>query len=105
MSEPELPGIPPPPAPPRPSWYNRLLARYKLPGWSAIGLGSLLEPRLLGRLFHLGEDIDFALNIVRSLGGELGMVATFLASPLFAIGLIAYGVIHLIFFGEPRGAL
>jgi hypothetical protein len=95
MAEPELPGILPPPKPP---WYQRLFARRKWPGWASIGLGSI-------RIFHIGEDIDFALGILRSLGGELGMIAAVIASPIFAAGLIAYGVLHLIVVGEPKNAL
>jgi len=83
---------------PKPPWHQRLLGRWKWPGWAAIGLGS-------GRIFHLGEDIDFALNVVRSLGGELGVLATVLASPFFSLALIVYGVLHLIFVGEPKQAL
>jgi hypothetical protein len=102
MSEPELPGIPPAPRPSRTPWYRRLFARRKWPGWASIGLGGLPYPL---RLFRLGEDIDFAINTVRSLGGELGLVATILASPFFALALIAYGVGHLLFVGEPQRAL
>jgi hypothetical protein len=95
MSEPELPGILPPSKPP---WYRRLSARRKWPGWASIALGGT-------RIFHIGEDIDFALGVLRSLGGELGVIATVIASPVFAMGLIAYGVLHLIVVGEPKNAL
>jgi hypothetical protein len=99
MSEPELPGIPPPP---KPSWYKRLFARWKLPGWAALGLGGLPLPL---RIFRLGEDIDFAIIMIRAIGGELGLAVSILASPLFSLGLISYGVLHLIFVGEPRQTL
>ena len=98
MSEPELPGIPPSPVAPAPPWHRRLLARWKWPGWGAIGLGGT-------RAFHIGEDIDFALNFVRGLGGELGMIAAVLASPFFALALVLYGVGHLLLVGEPNRAL
>jgi hypothetical protein len=98
MSEPELPGIPPPPELPKLQWYRRLLARWKWPGWASIGLGG-------SRIFHLWEDLDFAFNALRSLGGEIGMIAAVITSPFFAIGLIAYGVVHLVVVGEPRRPL
>ena len=98
MSEPELPGIPPPPEAQKLPWYRRLLARWKWSGWGAIGLGG-------GRVFHVGEDIDFALNFLRGIGGDLGLIATILASPFFALALIVYGIAHLIFVGEPNRPL
>jgi hypothetical protein len=101
MSEPELPGIPPPPPQPSPPWYKRLFAHWKWPGWGAIGLGSLPLPL---RVFRLGEDIDFAVTLLRSIGSELGTIAAIVASPFFAVGLIAYGVAHLLLVGEPKQA-
>lgn len=95
MSEPELPGIP---APSKPPLYRRLFARWKWPGWAAIGLGST-------RLFHLWEDLDFAFNALRALGGELGITVAVITSPFFAMGLVVYGVLHLMFVGEPHRAL
>jgi hypothetical protein len=98
---PDVDSPDPPPDPwtlPLKRLRRRLFGWWKWPGWGAAGLGGL-------RIFHVGEDIDFALSVVRSLGGELGMLAAVLASPFFAVGLIAYGVAHLIFVGEPKRAL
>ncbi len=100
MVEPGPIKMPPPPrkSQPRRTWLALLFSPRKWPGWGTIGLGA-------ARIFHLGEDIDFAINMVRSLGGDLGSIATAIASPFFAIALIGYGVVHLIFVGEPRRAV
>jgi hypothetical protein len=90
LSQRDLPGI---------SGY---FSRRKWAGWATIGLGGLPYPL---RLFRLGEDIDFAISVVRAIGGELGTLTAIIASPLFGIGLIAYGVAHLLFIGEPKRAL
>ena len=71
---------------------------WKWPGYATAGLGII-------RLFHLSEDIDFALNVLRSLGGNLGMIASIVASPFFGIAMVAYGVLHLIFVGEPKATV
>jgi hypothetical protein len=57
------------------------------------------------RIFHLWEDLDFAFNALRSMGGEFGVITAVVTSPFFAIGLVLYGVLHLIFVGEPSRVL
>lgn len=79
------------------AWLKRMFGWWKWPGYSTAGLGFL-------RLFHLGEDVDFALNFLRSLGGDLGMIATVVASPFFGIAMVGYGVLHLLFVGESKQA-
>jgi hypothetical protein len=39
------------------------------------------------------------------MGGEFGVITAVVTSPFFAIGLILYGVLHLIFVGEPSRVL
>jgi hypothetical protein len=75
-----------------------VFGRWKWPGWATLGLGLI-------RAFHLGEDADFALAVLRSFGGGLGVVAAVVASPFFALAMVGYGVLHLLFVGEPKKAV
>lgn len=99
MSEPELPGIPPPPltpTPPREPWYKRLSARWKWPGWAFILLLVIEQvPDWKGRL-------DFWLDAAKEAGGYAGAAAIVIASPYFSLGMAAVGVLWLAFVGEPR---
>ena len=96
MSEPELPGLPPPPVPP---WWRRplrLATRPKLPGWAVLLLLALREiPDWKGR-------IDFWLDTVKEAGGYAGSAATVINSPYFSLGLAGIGVLWLAFAGEPQ---
>lgn len=78
-----------------PHSYKRLFGWWKWPGYSTAGLGVI-------RLFHLSEDVDYALSILRSLGGDIGMIATIVTSPFFGIAMVGCGVLHLLFVGEPK---
>jgi hypothetical protein len=75
------------------AWLKRMFGWWKWPGYSTAGLGIL-------RLFHFSEDVDFALKLLRAFGGELGMIATIVASPFFSIAMVGYGVLHLLFVGN-----
>lgn len=96
MSEPELPGIPPAPEPPKPAWYKRLFARRKLPAWAFFVLSAIEQiPDWKGRL-------DFWMESAREADGYLGVAAIMIASPYFSVGLVAAGVAWLLFVGEPQ---
>jgi hypothetical protein len=96
MSEPELPGIPPPPGL---VWWRRplrLLTKPKLPGW-VFFLWLLIQqiPDWKGR-------IDFWLDAAKQAGGHAGDAAVVIGSPYFGLGMAAIGVLWLAFVGEPQ---
>ncbi len=101
--EPELPGIPAQPPPPKPQWADRLSAlftRKKVPGWVfVIWTIFLAVPDWKSRL-------DFWLDAAEAAGGYTGEAAAVIGSPYFSIALAVTGVLWLWFVGEPkRGVL
>lgn len=97
MSEPELPGIPPPPAAP---WYRRIIRRvfgpWKLPGWGTLILFVIIQvPDWKGRL-------DFWLDAAREASIYTFAGAAVISSPYFSVGLALAGVAWLVFVGEPE---
>jgi hypothetical protein len=100
MSEPESPGIPPPP---QPQWWLRplrLFTRPKLPGWAFfLFLAIQWIPDWKSR-------VDFWLDAAEKAGGYSGQAATVISSPYFSLGVAGIGVLWLAFVGEPsRGIL
>jgi hypothetical protein len=66
-----------------------------LPAWAFILLG------IIQWIPDWKARIDFWFDAARSMGGYMGTVATVVASPYFNVGLTAFGILWLIFIGEP----
>jgi hypothetical protein len=96
MADPELPGIPPPPEPPRSPWYRRVFTRRKLPAWAVFAL------LVIEQIPDWKARLDFWLAAAREAGGYAGAAAAMIGSPYFSLGLAVAGVLWLIFVGEPR---
>jgi hypothetical protein len=97
MSEPELPGIPPPP---QAAWYERLRSRlfghWKWPGWLAFFYLVITE------IPDWGHRVEFWFDTVKAMGGALGVIAIIVASSYFRWTLFIGSVGYLIFVGEPN---
>jgi hypothetical protein len=80
--------------------------------WRKIwGLGIMLLG-LPGQLIHWGwvsldflGRVDVFWHIVESMGGSRALVANFISSWQFSLGLIVVGLLYLIFVGEPRAGV
>lgn len=78
--------------------WKRLRAlgeRRRWPGWAMSLVG------LIKTLDQWDERIRVAYDIARDLGGDPEMISVFLRSPWLGPGMIAAGVVYLIFVGEP----
>jgi hypothetical protein len=100
MDEPELPGIPPPPEPQKPSWYKHLWTRlfgwWKWPGWAGFLYLIFTE------IPDWRHRIDFWLNAAEMMGGYLGTAAAFIGSSYFRWSLFSGAIVYLVFVGEPQ---
>lgn len=93
--------IPPPPIAPtgaKPPWRMRLrdlFKRYKLPAWLAwLVLAIKIIPDINSRF-------DYWVDAAKASGGSMSILATALASPFFNAGLAGFGVLWMLFVGEP----
>jgi len=74
---------------------RHLFTRRKMPAWMVILLLAVEEiPDWKSRF-------DFWLDAVRNMGGEIGIAATVIASPLFSFAVLAGAILYLVFVGEP----
>jgi hypothetical protein len=100
MSEPELPGIPPPPTP---AWYqrlrSRLFGRWKWPGW--VGFLYLV----LTEVPDWHHRFDFWLSTGETMGGYVGNAAAVVSSPYFRWILFGATIAYLAVVEEPRRGL
>jgi hypothetical protein len=75
---------------------NVLLGQIKLPGWLFLLLAIIMAiPDWKSRY-------EFWLEVAKSSGGQLAMVANVLAWPYFSPALAIAGVLYLLLVGQPK---